>query len=62
MTTITITTDVTATLTDRRARQWFNALAATENRKLAVLYEDLDWEDLEDCWSDEWEAWEKFFS
>ncbi len=62
MMTITIATDITATLTNRKAEQWFKALETTEHSRSACHNEELDWEDLEDFWVEEWEAWEKFFS
>ena len=62
MMTITITTDVTATLSLKKVSQWVSANRATENRKAAWGNESLDWEDFEDLWNEEDEAWERFFS
>lgn len=62
MMTITIATDITATLTNRKADEWFKALAVSEYVRNAIVGEDFGWEDFEDLWAEEWEAWEKFFS
>lgn len=62
MTTIIIAQDITATLTNRKAMQYRKAMEATANRRTVFLSENFDWEDLEDSMSEEWEAWEKFFS
>ena len=62
MTTIIIAKDITATLTNRKARQYQVAMEATENTRNAMRDEDLDWGDLDYLWSEEYEAWEKFFS
>lgn len=62
MTTIVIAQDITATLTERKARQYFAALDADKNLRSAYRNEDFDWEDLQDFQVDAWEAWEEFFS
>ena len=62
MTTIVIAQDITATLTNRKAEQYRKAVEATANRRTAFQNENFDWEDLEDFMSEEWEAWERFFS
>ena len=62
MTTIIIAEGITATLTNRKARQYQVAMEATENTRNAMRDEDLDWGDLDYLWSEEYEAWEKFFS
>lgn len=62
MTTIIIAQDITATLTNRKVEQYRKAMEATESTRMAMRNEDFDWEDLEDFWSEEYEAWERFFS
>ena len=62
MTTIIICKDVTATLSDRKAEQYRKAMEATANCRTAFLNENFDWADFEDFMTEEWEAWEKFFS
>lgn len=63
MTTIIIADGITATLTNRKVEQYRKAMEATESARLAFMQmERFDWEDLEDFWAEEWEAWEKFFS
>lgn len=63
MTTIIISKDITATLSNRKAKQYYVAMKATESRRnLEAFDESFDWEDYEDFWSEEDEAWEKFFS
>lgn len=63
MTTIIIADGITATLTNRKAEQYRKAMEATESARTAFLQMDcFDWEDYEDFWAEEWEAWEKFFS
>lgn len=62
MTTIIIAQDITATLTNRKAEQYRKAMEATESARTALQMEDFDWEDYEDFWAEEWEAWERFFS
>ena len=62
MTTIIIAQDITATLTNRKVEQYRKAMEATESTHMAMRNENFDWEDLEDFWSEEYEAWERFFS
>lgn len=63
MTTIIIADGITATLTNRKAEQYRKAMEATEFARIVFLRMDLfDWEDIEDFWAEEGEAWEKFFS
>jgi hypothetical protein len=62
MTTIIIAEGITATLTNRKAEQYRKAMEATESARTALQMEDFDWEDYEDFWAEEWEAWERFFS
>lgn len=63
MTTIIIADGITATLTNRKVEQYYKAMEATESADLAFMQMDrFDWEDLEDFWVEEQEAWERFFS
>ena len=63
MTTIIIADGITATLTNRKAEQYRKAMEATQSARTVFLQMDrFDWEDYEDFWAEEWEAWEKFFS
>lgn len=63
MTTIIIAEGITATMTNRKVEQYRKAMEATEFARIAFLRMDLfDWEDCEDFWAEEREAWEKFFS
>lgn len=62
MTIIVICTDVTATLSDRKVEQYRAAMATSERRRLVIGNVELDWEDRDYLWNEEWEAWEKFFS
>ena len=64
MTTIIIADGITATLTNRKAEQYRKAMEATSFARSAMLSgdENLDWTDIEDLWTEEWEAWNRFFS
>lgn len=63
MTTIIIADGITATLTNRKVKQYLEAMEATAFARLAFMQmERFDWEDLEDLWTEEWEAWERFLS
>lgn len=63
MTTIIIADGITATMTDRKVEQYRKAMEATSFARLAFMQmERFDWEDLEDFWAEEWEAWNRFFS
>lgn len=63
MTTIIIAEGITATMTNRKVEQYRKAIKATEYARLAFMQmERFDWEDLEDFWAEEREAWERFFS
>lgn len=63
MTTIIIADGITATMTNRKVEQYLEAMEATAFARLAFIQmERFDWEDLEDFWAEEREAWERFFS
>lgn len=60
MQTIIISEGITATISERKARQWREALAASDRYRSADTWRD--WEFAETLWMEEVEAWEKFFS
>ena len=62
MTTIIISKDITATLTNRKAEQYRKAMEADKNLCSAYRNENFDWEDIQDFQIEAWEAWERFFS
>ena len=60
MTTIIISKDITATVSERKARQWDEALKASDRYRQTDIWRD--WEFAETLWMEEVEAWERFFS
>lgn len=60
MTTIIISEGITATVSERKARQWDEALKASNRYRSADICGD--WEFGETLWMEEVEAWERFFS
>lgn len=62
MTTIIISKDITATLSDRKAAQYRKAVAVSKSCREAFLSHMWDWSDLASWEEEEWEAWEEFFS
>ena len=62
MRTIQIAADITATVTFRTFDLYQKAMKASENARLAVQNEAFDWEDIQDFWLEESEAWEKLLS
>lgn len=62
MTTIIITENVTMTISEEKANEWYAFKDAEANERRAWNNEELDWEDLEDFEIETWEAWERFCS
>lgn len=58
---VQVTEDIVVVLTERRMRLWEAAEAARANTQSAWGNEDFDWQDWEDLWVEEDEAWAKFF-
>lgn len=62
MMTITIATDITATLSNHKAEQWFKAVKVSQSCREAFRSHMWKWQDLALWEEDEWEAWEEFCS
>lgn len=64
MTTIIIADGITATMTLAKVEQYHKIMEATAFARAAMLSGDehLDRTDIEDLWTEEWEAWNRFFS
>ena len=60
MTTIIIADGITATMTNRKVKQYRKAMEATEASRSVWLDERFDWSDWEEFWNEEFEAWERF--